>query len=80
LGPDAKPPGPEPETATRFVLRVRLNMLTDEISRNLSPKSIASGSGEVPAPAAEALARVIPKLEKLVAEIVCLVERKEINP
>ena len=76
LGPDAKPPGPEPETATRFVLRVRLNMLADEIPRNLTPENIARGCGAVPAQAADALTQTVQKLSTLVSEISTIVRRR----
>ena len=65
-----------PESATRFALRIRLDMLADELSRNLSPKSISRGYGAVPEDAARKLNGVLPELEGLVAEINSLIRRK----
>ena len=75
LSPNAKASSVEPESATRFALRIRLGMLADELPRNLSPASISRGYGAVPAEVARILDDALPELENLVAKTTSLIER-----
>jgi hypothetical protein len=59
---------PADEPSTRFVLRVRLGSLADDLPRNLAPNLIGPSCGEVPPAAAGLLNRSWPELERLVRE------------
>jgi hypothetical protein len=80
LSPGGKPAGAELASATRFALLVRLDMLADELPRNLAPESIARAYGAVPPRAADTLMQVLPRLQKLIREAASLVEKREKYP
>jgi hypothetical protein len=80
LSPNAGAPAMEPESATRFVLRIRLDMLADELPRNLSPGKIGRAYGGIPAEVARTLSDALPELERLVAATRSLLEMKGANP
>jgi hypothetical protein len=70
----------EPESTTRFVLRIRLDMLTDEVPRNLSPENISRDYGAVPAEVAGTLNLARPKFEHLLSELTRMIKGKGVNP
>jgi len=66
----------EPESATRFALKIRLGMLADELPVNLLPEEIGKGYGAVPPDVSRTLKAAVPELQKLISQVIAIVERK----
>ena len=70
----------EPESATRFALRVRLNLIADDLEQGLDPDQISRAYGSVPPRVADMLMQVLPRLKRLVADAGKLIDQGKKHP